>query len=101
MVETKIENRTVQALVGAVQNNGGRKKALHVRVGKTISFGNRGEKCNDVCIHIDCKRKYAYLYRETGGRIWAGVAKTSLQEAERVKNFEEADALYFGLLGLR
>ena len=99
MGKTKKENGTAESC--ALQGNGGRKNALHVRVGKTVSFGNREEKTNDACIHIDFGRKYAYLCRETGGRIWTGVAKTSVEKAEGVKNFDEADALYFRLLGLR
>ena len=72
MVEEKKENGTAESC--ALQDNGGRKNALHVRVGKTVSFGNRGEETNDACIHMDFRRKYAYLYREMGGgRIWTGV----------------------------
>ena len=60
------------------------------------SFGNRGpnEITHDALIHITFKRKYAYIERESKGRIWLAVGKVPKEEARKVKNFEEADRLY-------
>jgi len=60
------------------------------------SFGNRGpdKKTHDNLVHITFKRKYAYIERESKGRLWLVVGKVSIAEARKVTTFEEADRLY-------
>jgi len=64
---------------------------------KNYSFGNTPGKTCDVVIHIQEKRKYVYLFRETSKRIWKSIGRIMKIDYCRPANFQEADHLYFSL----
>ena len=73
-------------------------------MGKKKRNVNAWSVCNgnkSMCVHVEVKRKYAYLHMESKGRVWKAVAKVPKAKVLRnPNNFSYLQNLYFTALDL-